>query len=61
MLTNNNSPMPLIDGELSKFVINVVEGTAATNLSEPIKIFYRSQMLENYKQEELTLKKIVNR
>ena len=60
-LPKNDFPMSLIDEELNKFVNTKVEGTTAANLPEPIKLFYISQMSGNYEQDELTLKKIINK
>ena len=53
--------MALIDKELNKLGTTIVEGTKAADPPEPIKHFCRSQMSGNYKQEELTLKKIINK
>ena len=51
MLTNKKFSMSIIDEELNKLATTKVEGTTAAIPSEPIKLFYCSQMSGNYNRK----------
>ena len=62
ILTSINFPMSLTDEELNKFLAIKVEGAAAENPPELIKLLYRSQMSSgNYKQEDLIFKNTIHK
>ena len=72
LFVNNNFPIRVVDETIDKFKaqndhIKFIRNVEPANLnnddnknSQKIKLFYKSQMSSNYKQEEQRLKKIVN-
>ena len=62
LLSNNNFPMKLIDDTINKFInnkFNTLENT--TQISNDIKLYFKNQMTNNYKNEEYKLRKIISK
>ena len=61
LLTNNNFPINVIDGEIGKFLDRKASpDTNTTAEGSTISLFYRNQMSSQYKQEEENFKKIIS-
>ena len=57
-LMNNNFPISIIDKTINSFITNKLNPDT-TSTKEIIKLFYKNQMSNNYKQEEKTLRRII--
>ena len=59
MLVNNNYPNKLFDDQLKKFLDKIQSKEETSEKQQQIPIYYESQMHNNYKIEERTIKDIV--
>ena len=61
VLTNNNFPMALVENEINKFITRKQTCTdLPSTTSNEIVFFFKNQMTSQYKQDEATLKKIID-
>ena len=60
ILTDNDYPSSIIDGEVAKFRSRIATVTAIVEPQQCVKLYYRNQMTSQYKQDERNLRSVID-